>query len=59
MAEKYRGKIVDIHAHLGSFGKYKTVGLSNFWSKLTLSELLSYIWRGEVSGKRYFFQQKT
>jgi len=45
MAEKYRGKIVDIHAHLGSFGKYKTVGLSNFWSKLTLSELLSYMER--------------
>ena len=43
--KKYRGRIIDIHTHIGSCDHYKTLGLGFFWSKLSVIELIKHMRR--------------
>ena len=42
---RYKGKVIDIHAHVGSCDNYKTLGLGFFWSKLTVFKLIEHMKR--------------
>jgi len=41
--EKYKGRVIDVHTHIGSCDRYKTIGLGFFWSKLSALELIKHM----------------